>query len=62
MNDVPASSSVRHRSRLGRAASRRQQHRGSGQSNAPAQYAIGCGALALLAIHCMDEKSGKAPA
>jgi nitrate/nitrite transporter NarK len=32
----------------------------TGNANAPAWYAIGCGAMTLLAIRCMDEKAGKA--
>ncbi|KWK76306.1 MFS transporter [Burkholderia ubonensis] len=31
----------------------------TGDPNAPAWYAIGCGVLTLLALRCMDEKSGK---
>ncbi|MET1535103.1 MFS transporter [Burkholderia sola] len=32
----------------------------TGNPNAPAWYAIGCGVFTLLAIRCMDEKAGKA--
>jgi len=31
----------------------------TGNPNAPAWYAIGCGVLTLLAVRCMDEKAGK---